>query len=119
MTDREKAVRVADAALFRSCDSPYRYQIIINRKEKLAVISREMYTDLIKIEVPSWSLRPRYQKARGLVRFFGLSPFFVFDVERRKHELRYVAIRSEIERKMVDVKNKLVESIMDTLYRNA
>jgi|ACXJ01.1.fsa_nt_gi hypothetical protein len=118
ITNRDEAQTVVDSAFARSCDSPYSYWIIVNRKEKLVVVSRRVDTDLPKMEVPSWSLRGRYERPRIGIRMLGLGPFFVFDTISHTHVLRYKAISTEVSARMLPSRDKLLNWVWKTLYEN-
>lgn len=118
VTNRDEARIVVDSAFARSCDSPYSYWIIVNRKEKLVVVSRRVNTNLPKMEVPSWSLRGRYEEPRTGIRMLGLGPFFVFDPLSRTHVLKYKAILAELSVRMLPGRDKLLSWVWKTLYEN-
>ncbi len=116
ITNRDHLRIVVESALTKSCDSPYVYWIIVNQREKLVVVSREVDIDLPKMEVPSWSLRSRYEGPRTAIRMLGLAPFFLFDPVSHTHVLKYKAILLELRRRMFPDRDRLVSWAWETLY---
>jgi hypothetical protein len=117
VVSKDDALEVARDALIKSCDSPYKYWIYVNRKTKIVSISRESGTELPRVEVPSWTLRSSYDIPKGVLRVIGLSSV-VYDQTKRRHILKRTAILSELNGRMAPVADKLSIWIFIALYGN-
>lgn len=116
VTDRSQLISIVEDALVRSCDSPYVFWVMVDPREKVVVVSRDMDPRLPRMEVPSWSMRPRYQHPKKWMRFFGLWPFFLFDTVRDAHVVKYRATLAEISKRMMPEVDKIVKWAWEILY---